>query len=271
MNAMELMRDKVVLITGGSAGFGAALSQAWARAGAKIAICGRDTARLEESVDVLRSHGADAEGFSVDVSQDEQVTTLFVRVRHRFQRLDVLVNNVGRSTRGLAAETTPDQFRELLEANFLSAVRCTRAALPLLLETRGHLVFMGSLASKVAAPFLGAYPASKFAVAAYAHQLRLELASHGVHVLLVCPGPIARGDAGRRYGYQTDHLPESAQRPGGGVHLSGIAPDVLANRILRACERRDPEVVLPRKARWLFAICQLWPRLGDWIIRRKTK
>jgi NAD(P)-dependent dehydrogenase (short-subunit alcohol dehydrogenase family) len=265
------MRDQVVLITGGSAGFGAELSQAWGRVGAKLAICGREPNRVQQSVELLRRGGTDAEGYAVDVTQEANVAELFDRVRQRFQRLDVLVNNVGRSTRGRAAETSPEAFRELLEINFLSAVRCTQHALPLLLETRGHIVFMGSLASKAAAPFLGAYPPSKFALAGYAHQLRLELAEDGIHVLLVCPGPIAREDAGHRYDQQAEDLPASARQPGGGVKLSGIPPRDLAERIVLACQRREAEIVWPRSARWLFAISQLSPRLGDWIIRRKMK
>lgn len=265
------MRDKVVLITGGSAGFGLTLADAFARAGAKVVICGRDNARLNQAVDVLRRTGAEAEGYAADVTCDDETRNLFKWVHKRFQRLDVLVNNVGKSTRGLAAETSPEQFRELLEVNFFSAVRCTQAAMPLLLNSGGQVVLMGSLASKVAAPYLGAYPPSKFAVAAYAHQLRLELASKGVHVLLVCPGPLARTDAGRRYDGDAIELPESARRPGGGVHLKGIPPEKLAAGILRACKRRDPELVWPKKASWLFAISQLSPRLGDWIIRRQTE
>jgi len=126
------------------------------------------------------------------------------------------------------------------------------------------------LASKSAARFLGGYPATKFAVAAYSQQLRLELAEDGVHVLLVCPGPIARPDAGARYDDVAHDLPAAARQPGGGVKVRGLDPDDLARRILHACQRRSPELVVPARARWLFAIQQLWPRLGDWILRRKT-
>ena len=263
-------REKVVLITGGSAGFGKVLAQSFARAGAKVVIAGRDAARLHQTIEELRQASGDVTGVVADVTQDHSVAELFADVQQRFQRLDVLVNNVGRSTRGLVGETTPQQFQEMWETNFLSAVRCTQAALPLLLQSRGHLVFMGSLASKVASRYLGAYPATKFAVAAYAQQLRLELASQGLHVLLVCPGPIAREDAGHRYAEQAGKVPDAAGLPGGGVKLAGIAPETLAARVLAACQNRKLEVVLPRKARLLFAISQLFPSLGDWLIRRNT-
>jgi short-subunit dehydrogenase len=107
-------------------------------------------------------------------------------------------------------------------------------------------------------------------VAAFSQQLRLELSEQGLHVLLVCPGPIRRDDAGIRYEQATGDVPESARRPGGGVKLKGIDPHWLARRILLACERRSPELVVPASARLLFAIAQLWPRLGDWAVRKMT-
>ena len=76
-----------------------------------------------------------------------------------------------------------------MELNLLGLVRMTRAAAPHLLAAKGHLVNIGSLAGKSATRFMGAYPASKFAVSAYSQQLRLELEPEGLHVLLVCPGP----------------------------------------------------------------------------------
>ena len=99
----------------------------------------------------------------------------------------------------------------------------------------------------------------------------LELAPQGVHVLLVCPGPLARDDAGVRYAAESANLPESARRPGAGARVKLIPPDELARRILVACERRQPELIAPSKARWLFALSQLWPALGDRILLRMTR
>ena len=140
----------------------------------------------------------------------------------------------------------------------------------LLAESHGHLVFIGSLASKIAARYLGAYPTSKFPLAALAQQLRLEMGPKGLHVLLSCPGPIARADAGQRYDERAAGLPESARKPGGGVKLTGIEPAWLAEKILFACQRRRSELVVPGRARLLCAIGQLSPALGDWLVRRFT-
>jgi NAD(P)-dependent dehydrogenase (short-subunit alcohol dehydrogenase family) len=266
---MAYWTDKVALVTGGSSGLGLAIALALNRAGARLAIAGRDTDRLQAAALQLTA-GPPCLTIPADVTRQVDVERLIQQVVAQQGRLDVLVNCAGRSSRGAIAETTAEQFQELLDINFLSAVRCTQAALPHLLTSRGHVVQIGSLASKSASRHLGAYPASKFPLAAYAQQLRLELADQGLHVLLVCPGPIRRGDAGERYAKEAANLPPEARRPGGGVKLKGIDPDWLARRILRSCERRQAELIVPGRARLLFAIAQLWPRLGDWVLTRMT-
>jgi len=195
---------------------------------------------------------------------------LMERTIAEYGRIDLLINSAGCSDRGDALATSPARFQELLELNFLATVRCCRAAAPHLIKTKGHLVNVGSLASKTASRFLGAYPASKFPVAAYSQQLRYELGPQGVSVLLVCPGPIAREDAGQRYNDQASDLPSAASKPGAGVKLKGIPPARLAAKILQACQRRRPELVVPTKAKLLFAIAQLSPAMGDWLLKRLT-
>jgi hypothetical protein len=91
-----------------------------------------------------------------------------------------------------------------------------------------------------------------------------------LHVLLVCPGPIARDDAGERYAEQAAGLSEEARRPGGGVKVGAIDPRRLCDRILKACERRELELVVPAKARLLFGLTQFSARLGDWLVRKMT-
>ncbi len=268
---MAFWQDKVVLITGGAAGLGRRLSTHFALAGAHVVLADRDQDALKRAEQELAKHGTRVQGVVTDITRQESVDHLFAAANDAFGRLDALVNCAGRSGRGAVLDTTPDTFQEFLDLNFFGTVRCSRAAAPQLMESKGHLVNIGSLAAKMAACYLGAYPVSKFAVAAYTQQLRLELAPQGLHVMLVCPGPIAREDAGHRYAEQVADLPASVQKPGGGVRIQGLDPDYLAKRLLKACERRQPELVIPAKVRLLAAILQLWPRLGDRIIRAKTR
>jgi short-subunit dehydrogenase len=174
--------------------------------------------------------------------------------------------------RGTVLTTPAEEFRALIDTNFMSAVLCTHAFAEPLIKSRGHLVFIGSLASKVAAGYLGAYPASKFPLAALAQQLRMELGDKGLHTLLVCPGPIARdgSESEARYVNQAPDVPVAAHQPGGGAKVRAIDPKWLSERILSACEKRRAELVVPRYARLLFAASQLSPRFGDWCLRKLT-
>jgi len=259
--------QKVVLVTGGSSGLGRIIAETFQRVGAKLALVALEKADVEKTAAEM---GGDTLPIHADITKQEDVDRIFETVKTHFSGLDVLVNNAGRSMRGKVLETTPEQFQALFELNVLGTIRCTRAAVPMLLERKGHIVNIGSLAAKSAAKYVGAYPVSKFAVAAYSQQLRLELGCHGLHVLLVCPGPIRREDE-RLYPLEgLEGIPESARQPGAGVKVGRIDPDRLAQQILRYCERRKPELVLPGKARILFALSQLFPTLGDWVVKKST-
>jgi len=264
-------RHQIVLVVGGSSGLGLEIGRAFFAAGAEVILVARDEGRLRDAAATLSTSERPCHWLAADVTHQDQVQNLIEQVLRIHGGLDVLVNCAGRSTRGEIASTTAEQFAELLDVNFLSVVRCTQAALPHLLARRGHVVNIGSLAAKTASPFLGAYPASKFPLAAYTQQLRLELVPQGLHALLVCPGPIRRTDAGRRYEQHAGDVPPQALQPGGGAKLPGIDAAWLARRIVRACERREAELIVPARVRWLLAISALSPRLGDWLIRRWTK
>ena len=267
---MPYWHEKVALVTGGSSGLGRVIADALVTAGAKVAVCALEPGAAEQAAKEMAAGGAEVLGVQADITRQEDVDRLLAQVIERFGRLDMLVNNAGRSMRGKVLETTPEQFRDLMELNLIALVRCTRAAVPELLKNRGHVVNIGSLAAKASARWVGAYPATKHAVAAYSQQLRLELGPEGLHVLLVCPGPIQRSDP-RLYPLAgLEDIPESARAPGAGVDVKGIPPKWLARAILRACQRRNAELVVPGKARLLFAIAQLWPGLGDRLIRRFT-
>jgi uncharacterized protein len=266
---MNYWHNKTCLVTGASAGLGLAISRILAGRGAKVIMNARTMGPLQQAVDLLEAAGHQAFAVPGDITKQTDVDRLAGEVRSRFGGLDFLCNCAGQSTRGAVLETTPENFQQMWETNFLGAVRMTRAFAPLLIERQGHLVNIGSLASKVAPRFYGGYPASKFAMAAYSQQLRLELGPQGLHVLLVCPGPISRTDNKPRYAVASG-IPESSQQPGGGAKISSLNPDRLSEQILTACERRQLELVVPGKVRLLMAIAALSPKLGDWLLTKAT-
>ena len=258
-------QNKNVVVTGASSGLGLAIARKYAEAGASVVLVARNPERLKEtSASVLNSLA-----IPCDITNGADVSRLFDLLSER-GALHAFVNAAGRSSRGRILDTSVRNFQELLDLNFLAVVRCCRRAAPLLLSTGGHLVNIGSLASKTASRFLGAYPASKFALAAYTQQLRLELGPDGLHVLLVCPGPIRRDDAGTRYANESSDLPADASKPGGGANLKLISADVLASKILKACEHRKSELVVPGKAKLLFALAQILPALADRILLKRS-
>jgi uncharacterized protein len=268
---MAYWHDKVCLVTGASAGLGFAIGSKLANRGATVILNARGKEQLDAAVEKLCAASGRASAIAGDMAWQEDVDRLAATIGEQYGRLDLLCNCAGRSTRGAVLDTSPEDFQQLIEANLYTAVRTTRALAPLLIASRGHIVNIGSLASKVGAQHMGAYPASKFALAAYTQQLRLELAEKGVHVMLVCPGPIAREDAGRRYAEEAPDVPAAAQAPGGGARVKAIDPADLAAAILRACQARKPELVVPAKARLLFAISQLSASWGDWLLSRSMK
>ncbi|MDO5553952.1 MAG: SDR family NAD(P)-dependent oxidoreductase [Planctomycetia bacterium] len=263
-------RDKIVLVTGGSSGLGRVIAEEFGARGAVIVSVGLEATLLEQSTEEMKRQGVTVVPICADITNQADVARVFDEVRERFGHLDVLVNNAGRTHRGKIMETTPDEFQSLFDLNVLGTIRCSQAAVPLLLPRRGHIINIGSLAAKSASRWTGAYPVTKFAVAAFSQQLRLELGPEGLHVLLVCPGPVKRSNERLYKLKQTSDIPEAALLPGAGVQLSKIDPHKLAKRILVACEKRQPELVVPGKARILFALAQLWPALADWIVIRKT-
>ena len=267
---MSGWQERHVVVLGGSQGLGLSIASSWLKRGASVTLVARNETKLQAARTQLLADG-DVKDDAVnvipaDVTNSDDVQRLF----RTFETVDVLVNAFGKSDRGRAIETTTETYEELMQLNFLAVTRCVSASIEHLRKSQGSIVNIGSLASKSASPFLGAYPSSKFALAAYSAQLRMELAEENIHVLLVCPGPIRRDDSGERYQDATADVPAAAKKPGGGVKVGLIEPQWLANKIIDACEQKRAELIIPSKSKLLFAIAQLSPRLGDWIVKRMT-
>ena len=267
---MKHWEDKIVVVTGGSAGLGFAIARQFALEGAVPVLVARNLEKLKSARSRLAEENLPADYVIADVTDAEAARKMIDEVVERHGKLDVLVNNVGKSIRTKITETTPEQYRDLMEANFMSAVNCSLPALKSLESSSGHIINIGSLAAKSAWPFIGPYTTSKFALAGFNHQLRVETPPN-IHVMFVCPGPIQRDDSGKRYDEQSESLPDEAKKPGAGVSFSGIDPAMLAKKIVKGCRKRKIEILVPRKTRWMLVLGTISPGLGDWLLTRLNR
>ncbi len=266
---MDYWKGKVVIVTGGSAGLGFEIAKEFLTQGASVRIIARHQEMLDTAVERLNEFG-NIRGHAADVTQRDQVQSAFAEILKADNQIDALINNVGKSTRVKIENADAQCIGDLININLNSVVNCSLEALPSLQKSSGHLVNIGSLASKTAWPFMTPYTISKFAVAAYTDQLRME-GPKEIHYMLVCPGPILREDSKTRYANESSDIPEAAKKPGGGANIKGIPPTLLAKKIALSCQQRKREIIYPIKSKLLFLIQHIWPSMGDRIVRKMIK
>jgi NAD(P)-dependent dehydrogenase (short-subunit alcohol dehydrogenase family) len=182
--------SRVVLVTGASSGIGLATSIAFARAGETVVASLRDPTRSDALLAAARAADVGVEVEQLDVTDDESVRSCLGRVRGRYGRLDVLVNNAGVGVAGTLEEITLDDLRQSMEVNFFGAARMTRAVLPMMRARGGRIVAVSSLAGAIGQPFNDAYCAAKFALEGLYEALLPVVATFGIRLSLIEPGPV---------------------------------------------------------------------------------
>ena len=178
-------QDRVVIVTGGSSGIGAATAAAFVREGARVCITGRDPERTES---VARELGAVDFGLG-DICDPDYCREYVRETAQREGRLDVLVNNAGTIVREDAADTTDDQWRNTMGVNVNAVFYMSREALRVMrAQKSGSIVNLSSTCGLVGSRGLTAYCASKGAVSLMTQAMALDCASDGIRVNAVCPG-----------------------------------------------------------------------------------
>jgi dehydrogenase/reductase SDR family member 7B len=182
------MLDKVVIITGASSGIGRALAIEAAKRNAKIVLAARNMEKLEQLAVELGMPGDRMLLVKTDVSQEGECKHLVETTLNKFHRIDILINNAGISMRALFAQTDLSVIRKLMDINFWGTVYCTKYALTALLQSKGSVVGVTSIAGFKGLPGRTGYSASKFAMHGFLEALRIENLKNELHVLIACPG-----------------------------------------------------------------------------------
>lgn len=173
------LQGRVVVVTGAARGVGAVLAGKLSARGARLALVGLEPDELKK---VTASLPGDAACWTADVTDRDAMADVAEKVREHFGQVDVVVANAGVATGGPFLGSDPDAFDRVIQVNLLGSVATARAFLPALVESRGHLLQIASLAAMTPAPMMAAYCASKSGVEAFAHCLRGELGHKGVTV-----------------------------------------------------------------------------------------
>jgi NAD(P)-dependent dehydrogenase (short-subunit alcohol dehydrogenase family) len=201
---------RVWFITGATSGFGRAIAEAALERGDSVVATARRTDGLAELGDPERVHAV-----RLDVTSAADREAAVAAALDRFGRIDVLVNNAGRTQVGAVEETTDEELRALFDLHFFGPAALTRLVLPAMRDQGGGaIVQMSSVGGQVTAPGFGAYCATKFALEGLTETLRDELQPFGIHTLIVEPGAFRTGLFRPGAAYMSDEMPEYAETVG---------------------------------------------------------
>lgn len=228
---------QVVWITGGGSGIGRACATEWAKQGAKVAVSGRRKEKLADAVADVKAMGGDALAVACDVTDEEACSAAVEQVISAWGRLDVVVANAGFAVAGYATKLDVNDFRRQYETNVFGLLNTVYAALPHVIEARGRIALVGSVASYLAPPKMSAYSSAKAAVRAIGEGFAQDLAREGVSVTVLCPGYVESEI--QQVNNEGEHNPSSPIKKS----PLFVAADVAARDIVSAVYRR--KVIAP--------------------------
>ena len=253
---MSYFQDKVVVVTGGTDGIGKALVEQLLQAGAKVATCGRDHDKLYRLQSTYPS--SPLHTMVADVSSENDCRRFMETTIKIFGGIDILINNAGVSMRALLKEATSEVIRKVMDINFFGAVYCTRYALDSIIERKGTIVGISSIAGYRGLPGRSAYSASKFALQGWLEAVKTELLDDGVHVMWVSPGFTSSN-------IRVAALNKDAESHGETPMDEGkmMTAEECASHILRAIEKKKRSLVMTFTGKQTVFLNKFFPKLAD--------
>jgi short-subunit dehydrogenase len=255
----NLFKDRVVIITGASSGIGEAIAREFARNGSQVVLASRSETKLAEIVKDINEKNGRASFVKTDVSREEDCKHLIDEIVARLGGIDILINNAGISMRASFLDVDLKVLHRLMDVNFWGTVYCTKYALPYLIERKGSLVGVSSVAGFHGLPGRTGYSASKFAIHGFLETIRIENLKKGLHVMIIAPGFTSteiRKHALIANGEEQGESPRNEH--------SLMSPQYVARWVLKAIRKKKRNKLLTWDGRLTALFQRIVPAFVDW-------
>ncbi|OAN26374.1 SDR family NAD(P)-dependent oxidoreductase [Mycolicibacterium iranicum] len=256
------LTGKVAFVTGGASGIGAALSDKLAAAGAQVWIADRQIRAADELAQRLRADGGTAHAVELDVRDPEAFARAIDDTVSSGGRIDYLFNNAGIGIGGEVDSLTLDDWTDIIDVNLRGVIHGVQSAYPVMIrQGSGHIVNTASMAGLITTTAQAGYTATKHAVVALSKAMRVEAATHGVRVSVLCPGVVRTpiltgGEFGRNKSVSRENQLKL------GEALRPMDADVFADKAVRGVLRNEAIIVIPRWWKALWYLERLSPTLS---------
>jgi short-subunit dehydrogenase len=252
--------NKVVAVTGGSDGIGKALVEALLQRNAKVATCSRNHDKLYKLQTDFASYPLHTT--VTDVSSENECRRFIESTIKVFGGIDILINNAGISMRAELKDASVDVIKKVMDINFFGAVYCTRFSLNSLIERKGTIVGVSSIAGYRGLPGRSGYSASKFALRGWLEAIRTELLDSGVHVMWVCPGFTTSNIRNAALNNKGEPQGESPMD-----ESQMMSAEECARIILHAIEKKKRTVVMTFQGKQTVFVNKFFPAFADRMTR----
>ncbi|HVA99464.1 MAG TPA: SDR family oxidoreductase [Bacteroidia bacterium] len=259
-----ILNNKVIWITGASAGIGEALALELSKQGAKIILSARREEELLRVQKKCRLNNTNSLILTVDLADTTKINALTEKIISKFGKIDILINNGGVSQRSYANETPLSVDRKVMETNFFGTIAITKSVLPFMLKQKsGMIVVISSISGKFGFYLRSAYCASKHALHGFFDSLRMEIYKENVNILIVCPGRIQTNislNAMNEKGEKFNKMDAST--------ALGVNTDACAQKIISAMKKEKEEIYIGGKELQAVYLKRFVPNIFSKIIRK---
>ncbi len=257
------LKDKVVIITGGSKGIGRETAKLYAKKGAKVIITGRSLDALVETSQLINDSFGKADYVQGDVTNIDDCKKVIEFVSNKYKKIDVLINNAGMSMRGTFEDTTLELFKTMVDINLMGSVHMTKLALPHLIESSGSIVFVSSLTGLKGMPGIAPYSTAKMALTGFSESIRAELYQYDIHVGIVYVGLTENDSHKTIYDAKGQRIPLRRTK-------NNDTQEDVARSILKMVRKRKTMMYLTSLGKIAKFFYKFFPRLSSYILRKYT-